>query len=33
MSQFEFEDFLLLINARRQGGTRVVLSPPAGRKT
>jgi hypothetical protein len=33
MSQFEFEDFLLLINARRQGGTRIVLSPPADRKT
>jgi hypothetical protein len=28
MSQFEFEDFLLLINARRQGGTRLVLSLP-----
>jgi hypothetical protein len=33
MSKFEFKDFLLLINARRQGGTRVVLSPPADRKT
>jgi hypothetical protein len=33
MSQFEFKDFLLLINARRKGGTRVVLSPPADRKT
>jgi hypothetical protein len=33
ISQFEFKDFLLLINARRQGGTRVVLSPPADRKT
>jgi hypothetical protein len=29
MSQFEFEDFLLLINARRQGGTKIVLSPPS----
>ena len=29
MSQFEFKDFLLLINARRQGGTGLVLSPPA----
>jgi hypothetical protein len=28
MSQFEFEDFLLLINARRQGGNKIVLSPP-----
>jgi hypothetical protein len=28
MSQFEFKDFLLLINARRQGGTTIVLSPP-----
>ena len=26
MSQFEFQDFLLLINARRQGGTKIVLS-------
>lgn len=33
MSQFEFKDFLLLINARRKGGTRVVLSSPADRKT
>jgi hypothetical protein len=33
ISQFEFKDFLLLINARRQGGTRLVLSPPADRKT
>jgi hypothetical protein len=33
MSQFEFKDFLLLINARRQGGTGIVLSPPADRKT
>jgi hypothetical protein len=32
MSQFEFEDFLLLINARRQGGTRVVVSSPAAGK-
>jgi hypothetical protein len=33
MSQFEFQDFLVLVNARRKGGTRVVLSPPADRKT
>jgi hypothetical protein len=33
MSQFAFKDFLLLINARRQGGTRIVLSPSADRKT
>ena len=33
MSQFEFQDFLLLINARRKGGTRVVLLAPADRKT
>ena len=33
MSQFEFKDFLLLINARRQGGTRIVLSSLADRKT
>jgi hypothetical protein len=26
MSQFEFRDFLLLINARRQGGNKIVLS-------
>ena len=32
MSQFEFKDFLLLINARRQGGTRIVLSSPAAGK-
>jgi hypothetical protein len=31
MSQFEFEDFLLLINARRQGGTKIVLSPPSAK--
>jgi hypothetical protein len=28
MSKFEFQDFLVLVNARRKGGTRVVLSPP-----
>jgi hypothetical protein len=28
MSQFEFQDFLLLINARRQGGNKIVLSSP-----
>jgi hypothetical protein len=32
MSQFEFEYFLLLINARRQGGTKIALSPPAAGK-
>jgi hypothetical protein len=32
-SQFEFEDFLLLINARRQGGTRIVLTMPAATKS
>jgi hypothetical protein len=26
MSQFEFKDFMFLINARREGGTKVVLS-------
>jgi hypothetical protein len=29
MSQFGFEDFLLLINARRKSGTKIVLSSPA----
>ena len=33
MSKFEFQDFLVLVNARRKGGTRVVLSPPADKKT
>jgi hypothetical protein len=33
MSQFEFEDFLLLINARRQGGTPIVLTMPAATKS
>jgi hypothetical protein len=33
MSQFEFKDFLLLINARRQGGTRIVLTMPATNKS
>jgi hypothetical protein len=33
MSQFEFEDFLLLINARRQGGNKIVLSRPAATKS
>jgi hypothetical protein len=28
MWQFGFEDFLLLINARRQGGNKIVLSSP-----
>jgi hypothetical protein len=28
MSKFEFEDFLLLINARRKGGSKIVLSQP-----
>jgi hypothetical protein len=28
MWKFEFEDFLLLINARRKGGTKIVLSQP-----
>jgi hypothetical protein len=32
MSQFEFQDFLLLINARRQGGTKIVLSSPGTAK-
>jgi hypothetical protein len=28
MSKFDFQDFLVLVNARRQGGTRLVLSSP-----
>jgi hypothetical protein len=32
MSQFEFRDFLLLINARRQSGTKIGLSSPAAGK-
>jgi hypothetical protein len=28
MWQYEFEDFMLLINARRQGGNKIVLSSP-----
>jgi hypothetical protein len=32
MWQFEFKDFLLLINARRQGGNKIVLSPPGAAK-
>jgi hypothetical protein len=32
MSKFEFEDFLLLINARRKGGTKIVLSSPGAAK-
>jgi len=28
VSQFEFADFMLLINARRQGGNKIVLSSP-----
>ena len=32
MSQFEFKDFLLLINARRQGGTKIALSSSAAGK-
>jgi hypothetical protein len=32
MSRFEFEDFLLLINARRQGGNKIVLSSPGAAK-
>jgi hypothetical protein len=27
MSQFDFKDFLFLVNARRQGGTKIVLQP------
>ena len=29
MAQFDFEDFLLLINARRQGGTKITLQNQA----
>jgi hypothetical protein len=29
MDRFEFEDFLFLMNARREGGTKLVLSSPA----
>jgi hypothetical protein len=32
MSQFEFNDFMLLINARRQGGNKIVLSSPGANK-
>jgi hypothetical protein len=32
MSQFEFKDFMLLINARRQGGNKIVLSSPGAAK-
>jgi hypothetical protein len=32
MWQYEFEDFLLLINARRQGGNGIVLSSPGAAK-
>jgi hypothetical protein len=32
MSQFEFQDLLLLINARRQGGNKIVLSSPGAAK-
>jgi hypothetical protein len=32
MSQFEFKDFLLLINATRQGGNKIVLSSPGAAK-
>jgi hypothetical protein len=32
MSQFEFADFMLLINARRQGGNKIVLSSPGAAK-
>ena len=32
MSRFEFEDFLLLISARRQGGTKIALSQPGAKK-
>jgi hypothetical protein len=32
MSRFEFQDFLLLINARRQGGNKIVLSSPGAAK-
>jgi len=32
MSKFKFEDFMLLINARRQGGTKIALSQPSATK-
>jgi hypothetical protein len=32
MSQFEFKDFMLLINATRQGGNKIVLSSPGAAK-
>jgi hypothetical protein len=32
MSKFEFEDFLLLINARRQGGNKIIFSAPGAAK-
>jgi hypothetical protein len=32
MSQFGFKDFMLLINARRQGGNKIVLSSPGADK-
>jgi hypothetical protein len=32
MWKFEFEDFLLLINARRQRGNKIVLSSPGAAK-
>jgi hypothetical protein len=32
MWQYEFEDFMLLINARRQGGNKIVLSSPGAAK-
>jgi hypothetical protein len=32
MSRFKFEDFLLLVNAKRQGGTRIVLLSPAAER-
>ncbi len=32
MYQFEFEDFLLLINARREGGNKIVFSRPPATK-
>jgi hypothetical protein len=32
MAQFEFEDFLFLVNARRERGTKLVFSSPAATK-
>jgi hypothetical protein len=32
MSKFEFKHFLLLINAKRQGGTKIILSQPSAPK-